>query len=148
MKGISVLIDLYLWGTIYSLLTIFLKWQLNLTGDVLFYLAGLIVGLHLLQLVGRLFKTSNAPFHTLLCHFLLTIATFYVVTSSNSLFGKGVVLSLSLRYLYLLITEFRRTKNLASWFGQSTALPEYYSRSYIYVTIVLFGIVTLLFIRS
>lgn len=148
MKGIAGSVDLYLWAVIYFLLTLFLKWQFSLQIEILFYLAGIVVGLHLLQLVTVLFKTSNTPFHTLLCHLILTIATFYVVTSSNSLFGKGAVLSLSLRYFYLLISEFRRTKNLASWFGQSLPLPEYYNRSYLYVTIILFGLVTFLFIRS
>ncbi len=148
MKGISTSIELYFWGVIYLLITLFARWQLNLTSEILFYLTGNIVGLHLLQLVGALFKTSNAPFHTLMCHLFLMIAAFYVVTSSNSLFGKGVVLSLSLRYLYLIVSEYGRTKSLTSWFGSDVSLPDAYNRLYLYLTTALFILMTLLFIRS
>ncbi|HLE48938.1 MAG TPA: hypothetical protein VI819_02830 [Patescibacteria group bacterium] len=57
-------------------------------------------------------------FHTAYFQVIFLVLTFFVVSSSGSLFGKGLVYAASLKLLLEQIWEFRKNKNLSYWFSE------------------------------
>lgn len=58
-------------------------------------------------------------FHTILFQAIFMVLTFWVVTSSTSLFGRGIVLAFSLHLLIDQIDRFMEKGDLSSWFWQT-----------------------------
>ena len=63
-------------------------------------------------------ERKQLVFHTALFQILLLIFTFYILTSSSSLFGKGIVLGFFIHLLVDQFIDFKKTGNLANWFWQ------------------------------
>ncbi len=136
--------DLYLWAIIYFGVTTILKWGLAPQLQILLYLTGAVIGLYLLDILEKLFKTPITVLKTVYTQAILTVATVFVLTSSGSLLGSGVVLFINMRYWYLQYRQWVETKSLASWF---TAVPQQATqRNYLYAVGIVFGIETLLFV--
>ncbi len=89
-----------------------------------FFLAGGLLGVIFLDLIEAVFKLSpmtdpesqNSAFKNVLVQVVLVPFSLFVMTSSGSLFGVGLILSLFLSMLYRQRLEFRATGNLNSWF--------------------------------
>jgi len=102
-------------------LTIF-HWGLKPDFSILLFLGGGIFGVYFLDLAEQFFKsspsltTSGSPFRNVLFQVVLVILTLFVLTSSGSLFGAGLVLSIALGMLLEERLEWRSQGNLNSWF--------------------------------
>lgn len=138
--------EVYLWALIYFAATTLFHWRLTPDLTILFYLIGAIIGLHLIELMERIFGGSSSPFRNVLFQAVLTVLTLFVVTSSGSRLGAGVVLFLNLRYWYLQYKEFYQKKTLVSWFGQNTPLTEKNQQTYLMILTAIFILETFLFI--
>lgn len=57
-------------------------------------------------------------FHTVIFQAVLAILTFWVITSSGSLFGRGLVLAFSLHLVLDELSQFLEKGDLSSWFWQ------------------------------
>ena len=70
-------------------------------------------------------ERSKLIFHTAYFQLILLVLTFWVVTSSGSLLGRGIVLAFSLHLIIDQLEEYLITKNLNSWFRDFAFLqPE------------------------
>ncbi|OGM12113.1 hypothetical protein A2Z22_03420 [Candidatus Woesebacteria bacterium RBG_16_34_12] len=55
-------------------------------------------------------------FHTVYFQIIFLVLTFFVITSSGSIFGRGLVLAFALHLLIDQIIDWMETKNLDNWF--------------------------------
>lgn len=102
---------------VYAVVMVFLKWGTELTFDAVFLVVGILIGLVLLDVVDSLFPSAKPLLHSVVGAVIIGIAGFFVVTSSGSILGSGVVLSLLLRVLSEQITEYMATGQIMSWFA-------------------------------
>lgn len=102
---------------------------------------------------GQLFSTLNLLantrserkgliFHNATFQILFAVFTFFVLTSSNSLFGRGIVLAFSLHLLVDQYLDFTKLGSLSNWFNDRFSLNH--DRAVFYWTglailLVLFG---------
>lgn len=107
----------YIWALFFFLVTTVLHWQLHPDITILFYYFGAVIGLHLLEIAEAIFKAPISPFRTVLMQLVVIIVSLFVITSSASRLGAGVVLFLNWRYFYLQHSQYLTQHNLASWFG-------------------------------
>jgi len=63
-------------------------------------------------------QRSNLIFHTAFFQVLFFAFTFFVITSSGSLLGRGLVLAFSLHLLIDQFIDLTETGNLATWFKE------------------------------
>ena len=102
---------------IYLLVLIFWHWGLQPSLGIIFFLAGGLVGIHFLDFADALFALSPSPFKNVLFQSIFVPFTLFVLTSSGSLFGAGLVLSIFLSMIYSQWLTSRQNGNLNSWFG-------------------------------
>lgn len=105
----------YGYAVVFFLLTVLTHWRLSPDRNILLYGIGAILGLELLEFIEVAVNITPSPFRTVLAQALVAVLTMFVLTSSNIMLGKGVVLFLNLRYLLLQQAELNEKKNLASW---------------------------------
>ena len=112
-------------AVIYAVGMIFLKWG-GIVSDAVFLIIGIFVGLVLLDVVDMLFPSARPLLHGMVGVVTISIASFFVVTSSGSIMGSGVVLSLLLRVVSEQIHEYVATGQIMSWFTsqQSVGLQQ------------------------
>lgn len=99
---------------IFTSLVIFIKWGIELNMDMVFFLWGAIIGLILLDVLELLFEKSS-PFRTVLFELVFVVLGFFIVSSSASVLGVGVVLSYFLRMIVEQALEIQKTNQLVSW---------------------------------
>jgi hypothetical protein len=68
-------------------------------------------------------ERSKLIFHRAYFQVIFLILTFWVVTSSGSLLGKGLVLAFSLHLIIDQLEELLRVGNLNSWFKEISFIP-------------------------
>lgn len=64
-------------------------------------------------------ERTRLIFHTVLFQAIFLVLTFWVMTSSTSLFGRGIVLAFSLHLVIDQIVGFLEKGELSSWFWQT-----------------------------
>lgn len=101
----------------YFLFLIFWHWGLQPSLGIIFFLAGGLAGIYFLDLADALFALSPSPFKNVLFQSIFVPFTLFVLTSSGSLFGAGLVLSIFLGMIYSQWLTYRQNGNLNSWFG-------------------------------
>lgn len=62
------------------------------------------------------YERKDLIFHTLLFQIIFLILTFWIVTSSGNLFGRGLVLAFSLHLIIDQIVDLMETGGLVNWF--------------------------------
>lgn len=144
MKRFVLESELYLWGVIYTSLTVLLHWRLHFDATIIFYILGVAIGLHLLEIIESFLSLTQSPFRTILAQCIVIVMTFFVLTSSRFPLGKGVVLGLNLHYLFLQMRELKINKTLEKWFT-GVNIPVKYS-TYLNIVYLVFLLETLLFI--
>lgn len=115
----------YLLAGAYLVVTSVVKWRLNPDLWILFYFAGGIIGLHLLDLLEQFLAKQpsmntlpvrgHSPLRSAFVQLLLVPVTFFVITSTNSLIGAGIVLLLNFHFLFLQHEERQQGGNLTAW---------------------------------
>jgi len=122
VKLTEVFLGKIVFTLIYLLSLTFLRWRMNFKGEILFFLGGGILGVYFLDLAEAIFKRgvgeSGAPssFKNVLFQAIFVPFSLFVLTSSGSLFGAGLVLSIFLNMLFEQGKELKATGNLNSWF--------------------------------
>lgn len=84
---------------IYLALTALLKWQLQFSANFIWYLIGGVIGICFLDAAEVFFNLAPSPFRTTIFNWCFAIVSFFVVTSSGSFLGSGLVLSIFLNLL-------------------------------------------------
>jgi len=115
----------YLLAGAYLVVTSIVKWRLSPDLWILFYFAGGMIGLHLLDLLEQFLSKqpsmnavplrTHSPLRSAFMQLLLVPLTFFVVTSTNSLIGAGTVLMLNFHFLYLQHEEKQQGGSLTGW---------------------------------
>jgi hypothetical protein len=125
-------------------------------GRDLFWLwLGGIFGIELLPIAEKIFQPDLTParpiFRTFFFQGILIILSFYVLSSSRSLFGIGMVMTMSLKILKDQLREFSKTGMLSEgWFLflRKEAFSYNTTRNYLIFLAFLFLILTLFLLRS
>ena len=73
-------------------------------------------------------------FHTIFFQFIFIILTFFVISSTGSVFGRGLVLAFCLHLLIDQVVDLRQTGSLSNWFYNSPLkIPEAKTRLYLWI---------------
>ena len=132
----------------YILVLGILKWRLKPDISTVFYLFGGLFGVYFMDLADMVFDIKPSPFRSIIFVVSFGIVSFFVVTSSGSMFATGLVLSLYFTLLLLQAEEWHEYKNLNAWFTLGMSQPPVKVQRWIVLGIALFLVLeTLLFIR-
>lgn len=134
--------QIYLYSLIYFVIAALGHWGLSPALGILVFSIGGIIGLHLLDATELALDIKPSPFRNILTQLILVILGFFVVTSSQTNLGNGVVLFLLLRLLLEQWIRFNKDRNLSSWLPQ---MPVEQHKTYLLFISFLFVITTLLF---
>lgn len=86
-------------------------------------------------------ERRRAIFHSILFQLVLLVACFFVLTSSGSLLGKGLVLGLFFRSLYEQAESFLGRGQMDSWFWQFRVVPNPRLQVFYFILMVLVFVV-------
>ena len=132
----------------YILILGILKWRLSPNISTLFYLLGGLVGIYFMDVADVIFDVKPSPFQSILFLILFGIVSFFIVTSSGSMFATGLVLSLYFTQLFLQAEEWQEYRNLNAWYTLVKAPPSVKVQQWMALgTAFLLVIETLIFIR-
>ncbi len=102
---------------VFVLLASLIKWHFGYHPQMVLFVVGSALGLFLLEIAEGLFVQKQSIFRTLITEMVFIPLSFFVITSSTGLVGKGLVLAFLLRILTEQVYEYRQTKKLSSWFS-------------------------------
>lgn len=140
-------IFVYITG-VYLLVLVLLKWLTNPSLDALWFFMGGAIGVYFLDAAEIFFGLQPSPFRSIVFGALFAIVAFFVVTSSTSMIGIGLVLSLYLQMLLWQVGEWRIHHNLDSWYrmvaGPVSAPAQ---RSILIISFIIFLAETIIFVR-
>ncbi len=100
--------------------------------------------------VSLLYETrgerKNLIFHSAFFQAIFWILTFLVVSSSGSVFGRGIVTAFSLHLILDQVMDFRELGSLDNWLTQiKISLPRERTTAYLVVNFILLGLFALIF---
>lgn len=81
--------------------------------------------------------SSKLIFHTYYLQIIFMILTFWVVSSSGSIFGTGLVLAFSLHLLVDQFSDFEKKGSISGWFRDSQIVLNK-NQEYIYFAVLTF----------
>lgn len=131
----------------YLIFLIIFHWGFKVKPEILLFLAGGILGVYFLDLADVLFKISPSPFKNVLFQAIFVPFSLFVLTSSGSLFGTGLVLLIFGNMLLSQWQEFAKNGNIGSWFWivkKEFDIPT--QQLYFAVMVGIFVLLSLLFI--
>lgn len=132
---------------VYALVVSLVKWRFQFHLNILLFLGGSVIGLFLLDTVETFFAQSKSVFRTLFFEMLFIGASVFIITSSGSLVGSGVVLALFLRILFEQLSEYHASGSLGSWITSSNSVTTVHREQALLIGgVALFVILTLLFL--
>ena len=83
-------------------------------------------------------ERKNLIFHTILFQAIFLVLTIFVLTSSGSLFGRGLVLAFYLHLLVDAYIDWKETGAMENWFKNSPiTIPQDKIATYLIVNIIL-----------
>lgn len=153
MRLPSISVRTYTISLFYVFGTILFHWLLKFDWRVVFYVIGAFIGLHLFELTEQFVLAKSpvtpeqpvvSPLRSSSVQLLLAVVSVFVLSSTGSSIGAGLVLLMNLRLLDLQYTQFQKTGQLASWLPETT--PHITQKRYLYAMATLFVIETVLFI--
>ena len=131
----------------YLAIVIILHWKLHPDLSIIYFLGGGILGVYFLDLADLVFKISPSPYRNVFFQAVFILMTLFVLTSSGSLFGSGLVLAIYLSMILGQFLELKEKGNLSDWFSLIKKEIDMSSqRIYLTVVFVIFLLVNLLFI--
>ena len=140
---------IYLYASIvYLLIVILLKWVRHPSPDAVWFLIGGGIGMFFLEAAEIFFALRPSPFRSIVFGVLFSVVSFFVVTSSESPVGIGLVLSLYFQMILWQVGEWRIRGNLDSWYRMVTdVVSPATQRTVSIVFACVFLTETILFIR-
>lgn len=145
-----------LYGTagVYFVSIFLLRWLVNPSIDSIYFGIGALIGLHMFEVLEHFINTTNQSeqvpklksttlFRTAISQLLVSVLTFFALTSTSSFMGKGLVLFLN---LYLLMIQYQAyiQGKLAEWIGEQASSGN--QKLYLLFIALLFIIETILFV--
>lgn len=139
-----------MWITfIYILLLVFLKWQINPDLDSLWFFAGGILGMFILDIAEELMDLKPSPFRSVLFAGGFALVSFFITTSSEKAVAIGMVLSIYLTLILWVNRDLTDKKNLGEWFRiLNLNLSEKIQKRWFLVFIIIFIIETFQFLKQ
>ena len=126
-----------------------LKWRLKPDISTILYLLGGLFGVYFLDVADVIFDTKPSPFQSIIFMILFGIVSFFVVTSSGSMFAAGLVLAIYFSLLLMQAEDWQEYRNLDKWYRLVKAPPSVRIQQWIVLGIALLLVIeTLLFILS
>jgi hypothetical protein len=133
----------------YSVILGVLKWRLAPDISTVYYLVGGLAGVYFMDLADLVFDVKPSPFRSIIFVILFGAVSFFVVSSSGSMFATGLVLSLYFTLLLLQAEEWQEYRNLNTWYTLVKAPPSAKTQQWIVLgSALLLVIETLIFIRA
>lgn len=125
-----------------------LKWKIAWPPGAFLYFGGAVLGVYFLDAAEVFFALTPSPFRSIIFMAAYAVVSFFVVTSSGSMLGAGLVLSLYLSLLLWQVGELQIKGNLNSWYGMVAGVPTADQQKWILIVLVcIFLIETYLFVR-
>lgn len=125
-----------------------LKWGVSWPPQAALYFAGALIGVYFLDAAEVFFALTPSPFRSIVFMAGFAVVSFFMVTSSGSFMGSGLVLSLYLSLLLWQIGELQITGNLSSWYRMVSGVPSLPQQKWMLVGLAaIFLTETYLFIR-
>lgn len=125
-----------------------LKWGIAWPPQAALYFGGAILGVYFLDAAEVFFALTPSPFRSIVFMVGFAVVSFFVVTSSGSFVGSGLVLSLFLSLVLWQIGEFQIAGNLNNWYRMVAGpVSVNVQRWILFVFMAFFVIETYLFIR-
>jgi len=116
--------------------------------EAFLYFAGAMIGVYFLDGAEAFFAITPSPFRSIVFMTGFAVVSFFVVTSSASFIGSGLVLSLYLSLLLWQIGELQVTGSLASWYRMAAGVPSTAGQRWVLIALgAIFFIETYLFVR-
>lgn len=133
---------------VYLVLVGFLKWGMTPSADAIYFAIGGVLGIFFLDIAEVFFNLTPSPFRTIVFVAGFAVISFFVISSTNSLLGKGLVLSLYLTLLLWQIGEWQVRGNLESWYRMVAGSVRVTTQQWItFGFLVLFLVETYLFVQ-
>jgi uncharacterized membrane protein len=133
----------------YILILGVLRWRFSPDITTVYYLLGGLVGVYFMDFADLVFDIHPSPFRSIVFILFFGVVSFFIVTSSGSMFAIGLVLSLYFTLFLLQAEEWQEFKNLNSWYTLVKEAPSVKMQQWIVLGTALFLVVeTLIFIRS
>lgn len=133
---------------IYLLAVAVLKWTIHPTIDTILFIVGGLLGVFFLDIAEVFFNLNPSPFRGMVFFAAFVVVCFFIVTSSGSALASGLVLSLYLTIVLWQIGQWRLSGNLSSWYSMIAVPVDLVTQKRILiVTVVLFFLLTVLFVR-
>ena len=99
--------------------------------------------LRISSVAGDLKTFEKLIFHTLYFQIIFLLLTFFVLSSSSHLFGRGLVYAASLKLFLEQVWEFKKNGNITFWFREMSINPDVnQTRAYLYSI----GLILLIFV--
>lgn len=131
----------------YLTLIAFLKWGIPPSTDAIYFAIGGVVGIFFLDIAEVFFNLTPSPFRTIVFVAGFAVISFFVISSTDSLLGKGLVLSLYLTLLLWQLGEWQVRGNLESWYRMVAGSVRVATQQWItFGFLVLFLVETYLFV--
>lgn len=125
-----------------------LKWRIAWPPQAALYFGGAMLGIYFLDAAEVFFALVPSPFRSIVFVAGFAVVSFFIVTSSGSFVGSGLVLSLFLSLLLWQVGELQVTGNLNSWYRMVSGLPSIIQQKWIVVFLTaIFLLESYLFIR-
>ena len=133
-------------SVIYALGLSLVKWRLQFAFDTVYFLGGSIIGMLLLDTIEAFLGGKQSVFRTIFFESILAIAGFFVITSSGSLVGSGVMLAFFLRFVIEQVTEFQ-VAGIGHWITASNIATSKLREELLFIlTTSIFVLLSLLFL--
>lgn len=92
-------------------------------------------------------ERTKTIFHSVVFQMALVLAGFFVLTSSSSLLGKGVILGLLFHSILDQGLNLIRKQGIGDWFWQiKTAVPERMQKTYFFFILIVFLLLATYFV--
>jgi hypothetical protein len=93
------------------------KWQLSFPFESLWFFVGGVMGIYILDIAEELFNVHPSPFRSVFFMLLLSILTFYILSSTKEFLAMGLCLLVLLEVLILYIRQWRSKQPLDQWYS-------------------------------
>lgn len=125
----------------------FFHWYRNISFDVFWFLLGGVFGIYFIDVADGIVSMRPSPFRSVIFQILFAIISFFLITSSTSYFAIGLVLSSFIQMLLIQLDEWKRLRNLDSWYHMiDVNVGPSIQRNILAGFFVLLGVQILLFI--
>lgn len=124
-----------------------LQWQLSFPFESFWFFIGGVIGIYILDVAEELFNVHPSPFRSVFFLLLLSIVTFYVISSTREFLAIGMCLFVLLEVLMVYINQWRSRQSLDQWYSMFFhGIPQGFRNISGFIFIGIYSFLCLLFI--